>query len=216
MVSSFGDNLTNMKKLLIISSLVLLAAAGCNKTAQNNSPSNNNQSSNSNTPSLNYSNTDNWLTYTNNQLGFQFKYPPDWQVVTATADQAKTGLIVSFKSPQTQQMNSPQNDLEVSEWSSINNQYAIGGSYQHPTYTHLTDLINDPNAAFIKKTADTTIAGHPAYDVTIGGAGSNDGVMFEHNGIYQLSFLTISGGKYINGTASNVEDLIASSWIFTK
>ena len=162
--------------------------------------------------------TANWKTYSNSKYNFSLKYPNGWTIEEPTnAD--TTGRVISLRSPETVQLLNEREidpgysyNLVVSFWSNVNNEYARGGSWiDQRNYTSLTDYFTDKNA-FKQKIGSITVAGQSAYEVSIGGAGANYGVMIEYNGVYELSFETAWDKSKLGST----EKQILSTFQFSK
>ena len=136
--------------------------------------------------------TADWQTYRNDEYGFEVKYPEGWELNEPTN---ATGLVVSFLDPETKKGIEkgriyPSYDLSISFWPTINNEFARGGSWSgQREYVDLSDYFTD-ESAFKKKIREITIDRNRAFEVSIGGAGLNYGIMLERNGIYELSFGT--------------------------
>mgnify|MGYP001564321650 FL=1 len=162
--------------------------------------------------------TANWKTYSNSKYRFSLKYPNGWTIEESTnAD--TTGRIISLRSPETAKLLQERKidlgysyNLVVSFWPNINNEYARGGSWiGQRNYTSLADFFTDKNAPK-QKTGNITIDGQTAYEVIIGGAGANYGVMIEHNGVYELSFET----AWDKSKLGSAEKQILSTFQFSK
>lgn len=127
-------------------------------------------------------------TYTNTQYGFEFKYPSTWTVQEAqTADAKKAGIIMTA-SHATPAVRDYYNDLVISYWPDINDEYARGGSWAGMrTYSGLADYLSVKNSTK-NSLGGITVAGVPGYAVSVGGMGMNYAVMIEKNGIYQIDF----------------------------
>lgn len=80
-----------MKKLLILTSAILLLAAACNKQASVQPAQNNITATDQ---------TVNWKTYSNNQHGFEIKYPNDYEVLESKDQGAALLTIYPKVSPQ--------------------------------------------------------------------------------------------------------------------
>lgn len=172
-------------------------ATNVNETTNgnNNTPadSNANAGSNSNKPV----DTSNWKTYKHTNPAFSLEYPSDWTFTVADADERTTGELISIQSPasaaalRNRTINSEySNDVTVSFWQDINNEYARGGSWVGVReYSSLADYLTDADAPK-SKIGEITIDGYPANEVSIGGAGLEYGVMIQHSGIYEISFPT--------------------------
>lgn len=138
----------------------------------------------------------NWKTYSNSKYNFSLKYPDGW-TIEESLNMDDTGRVISLRSSETVKGLQERKidpgysyDLVVSFWSNINNEYARGGSWVgQRDYISLADFFTDKNA-FKQKIGSITVAGQNAYEVSIGGAGANYGVIIEHNGVYELSFET--------------------------
>lgn len=162
--------------------------------------------------------TVNWKTYSNSKYNFSLKYPNGWTTEESSQTDL-TGRIISLRSPETSQLLNERKidsgysyNLVVSFWPTINNEYARGGSWiGQRNYTGLADFFTDKNA-LKQKIGNTTIAGQNAYEVSIGGAGANYGIMIEHNGIYELSFETAWDKSKLGST----EKQILSTFQFSK
>lgn len=158
-----------------------------------------------------------WKTYENKELDFSFKYPADW-VANKKGDQY--GTLATFRSPQTQKLLNEKQidpgysfDLVVSYWSSINNFDAMGGSWVGAwSYINLEDYFTDTQASK-RKIKEVILDDQKAYLVSIGGAGSNLGIMAENKGIYQLSFETHSNDNG-NNKLTDTETQIISTFKF--
>lgn len=160
-----------------------------------------------------------WKTYTNEAYSFSFKYPTDWKLEEPSQAEMVNGVVVSLRSPATEELLQEEKidlgysyDLVVSFWSNIKNESARGGSWEgQRNYTDLADYFTDKNAVK-HKTGEITVNGQTAYEVSIGGAGLNYGVMIEHNGIYQLSFET----TWDKSKFSSIGSQILSTFQFTN
>lgn len=162
--------------------------------------------------------TANWKIYSNSKYNFSLKYPNGWTLEESSQTDL-TGRIISLRSPETSQLLNERKidsgysyNLVVSFWPTINNEYARGGSWiGQRNYSSLADYFTDKNA-FKQKTGSITVAGQNAYEVSIGGAGANYGVMIEHDGIYELSFETAWDKSKLGST----EKQILSTFQFSK
>ena|SRR3989344_543371 len=79
-----------MKKVLIITSAILLLAAACNKQVSV-------QPASAPIPTSIADQTTNWKTYTNSQYGFEFKYPSSWQVDESVQKSTVFGDLPTIK-----------------------------------------------------------------------------------------------------------------------
>ena len=81
-------------------------------------------------------------------------------------------------------------NLVVSHWDDINNTYAQagGGSESRYDYESLEEYLTDDIYRMVQMQGETTVDGVMAYEVIVGGYGAYYGIMFEHNGLYQLLF----------------------------
>jgi len=161
-----------------------------NTVANANTAITTNSSTNTNTV-----NTTAWKTYQNTTYGFEFKYPENWILKEKTPNGTNSGRIVSLQSPESKKLleekkidQSYSLNVVISYWANINNESARGGSWVgQREYQDLADYFTDVNSPK-KKVGETVIDGLQAYEVTIGGAGQNYGMIIEHNGIYEISF----------------------------
>ncbi len=162
--------------------------------------------------------TVNWKTYSNSKYNFSLKYPDGWAIEESS--RADTiGRVISLRSPEIAQLLQERKidsgysyNLIISFWPDINNEYARGGSWiGQRNYTSLVDYFTDKNA-LKRKTGNINVAGQNAYEVSIGGAGLNYGVMIEHNGIYELSFET----AWDKSKLGPVEKQILSTFQFSR
>lgn len=159
-----------------------------------------------------------WKRYSSADYNFSLSYPGEWTLEEFPQTDL-TGRIISLRSPEVFQLLQdykidPGNsyNLLVSFWPTINNEYARGGSWiGQRNYSGLDDFFTDENA-FKQKIGDITVAGHNAYEVKIGGAGENYGIMIERNGIYELSFST----AWDKSKLGSVEKQILSTFKFLK
>ena len=196
-------------------------AANTNKSTNENVNvvSNTNTAQNANTATNTNIDTSEWKTYENTVLGFSLQYPADWTLVEASSSGDSLGQVISIQSPETAEM--LQNglidfgyskDVVVSFWSSINNEYARGGSWVgQREYSGLADYFTDENAPK-EKVGIITVDGLPAYEVSIGGAGLAYGVMVENSGIYEISFPTAWGKTQLSTT----QQMILSTFLFIE
>ncbi|MCH7492910.1 hypothetical protein IID19_05000, partial [Patescibacteria group bacterium] len=131
-----------------------------------------------------------------------------------------SGQVISIQSPEsTERLENRMIDpaysqnVVVSFWSSINSEHARGGSWiGQREYDNLTDYFTDENAPFKKKIGEVAVDGLLAYEVSIGGAGLSYGVMIEHDGIYEITFLT----AWDKSQLGTIEQEILSTFVFTK
>ena len=162
--------------------------------------------------------TANWKTYSSSKYNFYLKYPNGWTLEESSQTDL-TGTIISLRSPETTQLLNERKidpgysyNLAVSFWPNINNEYARGGSWRgQRNYTNLTDFFTDKNTPK-QKVGNIAVAGQNAYEVSIGGAGTNYGVMIEHGGIYELSF----GTAWDKSKLGSTEKQILSTFQFSK
>lgn len=149
------------------------------------------------------SETANWKTYSSSTYNFSLKYPNEW-ILEEFPQPDFAGRVIALKSPQTikllnERKISPgySHDVVVSFWPTINNEYALGGSWiDQRQYKDLKDSLNDKASLFKRKIGDTMVAGQEAYEISIVGESSNYGVILEHGGIYELSFETTEKDPY--------------------
>lgn len=163
--------------------------------------------------------TSGWETYTNTTLGFSLQYPAGWTLVETSSGGDAFGQVISIQSPEAAEMEKNglnlgySKDVVVYFWSSINNEYARGGSWiGQREYSSLIDYFTDEQAPFIKKVSEITVSGLPAYEVSIGGAGLAYGVMVENDGIYEIAFLT----AWDKAQLSSTQQMILSTFSFTE
>lgn len=208
-----------MKKTLLIA--IVFLATGCTWFRHPAAPT---VSTPSNTPTQSatdpYPTTvQGWKTYTDELVGFSFQYPDDWNsqaiAPSTNKDYHVPYLDAEFISPFCKQAGVAcyqGNDLSIYHYPTVSdftNQY----EYQNgPAYKSLGDVMNDQNAE-VHSTGSTTVDGNPAYFVSIGGNGTNDGVVFQRgNSVYELSFNTLQDNKVYTGATSNLESLVISTW----
>ncbi|MFH1314986.1 MAG: PsbP-related protein [Candidatus Uhrbacteria bacterium] len=139
---------------------------------------------------------DGFTKYTNEEFGFSFEYLEDWELVEYGGD--KYGRIVSLQSPEMKEglengtiFPGYPYDFKVSYWSDINNSEAQAGAGQDSRfdYESLEEFLNDDSTTkLVNKSGETKISGISAYEVIVGGYGSEDAVMFESNGLYRLTY----------------------------
>lgn len=156
--------------------------------------------------------TADWQTYRNEEFGFELKYPNSWVLSKATREEYQNyGKIVSFQTTDTddlikQKKLSPGNsqNLVISHWKSINNSYAKGGAWVGEwEYKDLDDYFTD-KLAMKKKNNEISLGGKNGYEVTIGGYGTNYGIMIENDGIYELNFERINDKSQLGSIESDV------------
>jgi hypothetical protein len=163
-------------------------------------------------------NINNWKTYTNEQYGFTFLYPSDWEVYQPTESQVKEGVVVSLQSPYGKERASIRDsyaaDLVVSRWDTVNTEFLTG--QKQTTFKNLDELMTN-RPPFLQEQSTLQLDNNKAYLVTIGGFGANDGILVEYKGVYQLSFETIDKGLVSAiGVPTNIVQTIASTFEFTK
>ncbi|HLD20857.1 MAG TPA: PsbP-related protein [Patescibacteria group bacterium] len=136
--------------------------------------------------------------YRNEDLGFSFMYPGDWELTDyADTIHVQRGMVVGVNTPDTRELIEARKlppdsemNLVVSHWDDINNTYAQagGGSESRYDYESLEEYLTDDIYRMVQMQGETTVDGVMAYEVIVGGYGAYYGIMFEHNGLYQLLF----------------------------
>lgn len=186
-----------MKKILLISFLGLLVAAGCNKVAQNQSV---NEGQSINPPASNSTSTSNsfdgfdtstlpkpgqvkaadtagWKTYTSTEFGFQFKYPSTWTI--RDLGSPKDGLYLNIEEPDSSIPNPP-----IGDSSAPSIGFLVNPKNLMPTTAN--EFLNDENSKHtgnlkttdIKGFSINTINGNTAYHIIVG---NNNDTFFYHN-----------------------------------
>jgi hypothetical protein len=161
--------------------------------------------------------------YKNEELGFKFAYPKDWQVVPVSLEGKKSGLVLKLVSPAQKKAyedflklgkatEGPYNfDLEFSHWDSINNEYAKAGSYldEPGSYKNLEDYLANKNS-MKHKVGDFNIGAQKVYEVRVAGFSQSYAIMFEkpNGNIYELGFINISGKSDADLTTKKIIDSI--------
>ncbi|MBT5808189.1 hypothetical protein HOI18_02835 [Candidatus Uhrbacteria bacterium] len=142
--------------------------------------------------------SDEYLEYSNEEFGFSFMYPSDWELTEFTEnDHVVSGWVVGVKVADTEQFIEDRrlpNDIKynfvVSYWDDINNKYAQagGGIDSRYDYKSLGEYLNDDVFRMVQLEGGTAVDGVQAYEVIVGGFGATYAVMFESDGLYQLLF----------------------------
>lgn len=137
-------------------------------------------------------------TYENSN--FSFQYPADWVLTEYRTDDTSGRVLTLIKPEVLESLNTNApvvdpgyaDELVIYKWDSINNEYAVGGSWEGKRiYNNLADYFSNPNEfRMTQSTGDIMIGNQKAYEVIIGGAGANYGIMYEFDGVYELSFET--------------------------
>ncbi len=96
-----------MKKIIILGTLVLLSAAGCNQNKVNNSFNQPDQVQSQAQSSILTNATKGWKVYTNTKYGFQFKYPESYRLIGYFIDSSGTSSGTDYfnHDPQTESLN---------------------------------------------------------------------------------------------------------------
>jgi hypothetical protein len=141
---------------------------------------------------------DEYLEYRNEELGFSFVYPSDWEVIDFTEiTDAPFNRVVGLKSADTLKLieqekisgNSEYNfTLIVSRWDDINKKLSQVGGGMPSEWSHknLEDYLD--NDYFRKSMTAIDVDGVSAYEIMPGGLGTYHGVMFERDGLYEILF----------------------------
>ena len=133
------------------------------------------------------------VTYSNDEYGFTFEYPSDWQLTQYDAEM-EHGRVVSITSDEVEEIDSilPKINFDVYFWEDINNKYAQAGesSESRFDYENLDEFLNDDSyIRLVNSSGRTTLDGYDAYEVIVGGHGAYFAVMVEtEDGLYQLLF----------------------------
>ncbi len=191
-----------MKKIILAFPVLLLLAVGCNTT--NPTPTPNSQASDQST-------TVTYKTYVDSTHRFSFEYPSDWTFNDVSSDQ-RIGLVVSLSNPNSYRgINT--DDVAVSNWPNINNQYAQGYLDREndlvKTYANLNAYFQDKNIPN-QKIAVITFAGQKAYEALLGAKygelATSYGIMLENNGIYQISFNSAQDKSFLSVDQKHIID----------
>lgn len=203
-----GDGFSVVEMLIVLAILILIGSAGVYVYKANNSESSDEDTkgqhaTQTDEPNEMISAPEGYKEYKNTQYKFSFAYPENW-----TQQSAEETLvwgekaIVSLISPETTEvredamargiLGAPGSTLVVSRWDSINESGAKGGEWiGQREYSSLEDYLNDSDEQRSKrKIGELSISGQKAFEVIIGGHGSNYGMMLERAGvIYELRFV---------------------------
>ena len=135
--------------------------------------------------------------YHNEEIRLEFEYPENWLIESHNLDERGLyGDIVSLSTSNTKELVAREElipsyaeNFVVSWWSSINNDYAQGGSVLESAT--LNEYISSLSA-MKKKIGEINVDGRIAYEVLSGGFGQNSAIMLggtrESPGVWEFAF----------------------------
>ena len=136
----------------------------------------------------------NWLTYKNEKLGIEIKYPPTWQVKEPSAEEIANGQIIFLSNPQPDNKDKHlppdlyNTGVIINYWTDINSPEARSGQWMgERKYTSLEDHFTD-NMAMKQPFSRFDLNDNRAYEVWVGGMDVTLAIMLEKKGIYELYF----------------------------
>lgn len=166
------------------------------------------------TPTNSPIDTSDWKTYTNNEYGFSFKYPSNWENFPEEKI-SSVGLVSSLASPETIKATNDnsgmfRNDIEIYYFPTILDE--INNKTSKWNANTIDELIQKSNGLY-KKVSEIKIDGNKAYNVTKSGYAYTNCLFIEKDGqLYEIALNNINDFDSINNELEN----IVNSFQFTK